>query len=73
MIQEEIRYIESCGVEILYNEPIDAHHTVNDLMNEGYSAIFIAAGAQASKRIGIPGEEEGLPVFRGRVPAEERS
>ena len=60
VIQEEIRYIESCGVEILYNSPIDARHTVNDLMNEGYSAVFIAAGAQASKRIGIPGEEEGL-------------
>ena len=29
-------------------------------MGEGYSAVFIAAGAQASKRIGIPGEEEDL-------------
>jgi NADH-quinone oxidoreductase subunit F len=60
IIEEEIKYIESCGVEIRYNSPIDARHTVNDLMREGYSAVFIAAGAQASKRIGIPGEEEGL-------------
>jgi len=60
VIEEEIAYIESCGVKILYNAPIDARHTVNDLMNEGYSAVFIAAGAQASRRIGIPGEEEGL-------------
>ena len=60
VIQEEIDYIESCGVEILYDSPIDAYHTVNDLMEEGYDAVFIAAGAQASKRIGIPGEEEGL-------------
>ncbi|MBW1781444.1 MAG: FAD-dependent oxidoreductase [Deltaproteobacteria bacterium] len=60
VIQEEIAYIESCGVEIRYNSPIDAKHTVNDLMNEGYGAVFIAAGAQASRRIGIPGEEEGL-------------
>jgi NADH-quinone oxidoreductase subunit F len=60
VIQEEIDYIESCGVEIRYNAPIDARHTVNDLMKEGYGAVFIAAGAQASKRIGIPGEEEGL-------------
>jgi NADH-quinone oxidoreductase subunit F len=29
-------------------------------MDEGFSAVYIAAGAQASKRIGIPGEEEGL-------------
>ena len=60
VIEEEIAYIESCGVTIQYNSPIDARHTVNDLMNEGYNAVFIAAGAQASKQIGIPGEEEGL-------------
>ena len=60
VIQEEVDYIESCGVEIRYDSPIDAYHTVNDLMREGYDAVFIAAGAQASKRIGVPGEEEGL-------------
>ncbi len=60
IIQKEIDYIESCGVEIRYNSPINARHTVNDLKKEGYSAIFIAAGAQSSKRIGVPGEEEDL-------------
>jgi len=60
VIEEEIQYIENCGVEIRYNSPIDAKHTFNDLLSEGYSAVFIAAGAQASKRIGIPGEEEDL-------------
>ena len=60
VIEEEIEYIKNCGVEIRYNSPIDAKHTFNDLLNEDYSAVFIAAGAQASKRIGIPGEEEGL-------------
>jgi NADH-quinone oxidoreductase subunit F len=60
VIEEEIAYIENCGVEIRYNSPIDAKHTFNDLLNEGYSAVFIAAGAQSSKRIGIPGEEEDL-------------
>jgi NADH-quinone oxidoreductase subunit F len=60
VIQEEIEYIQSCGVEILYNSPIDARHTVNDLLQEGYSAVFIAAGAQSSKRMGILGEEEDL-------------
>ena len=60
VIEEEIQYIENCGVDIRYNSPIDAKHTFNDLLNEGFSALFIAAGAQASKRIGIPGEEEDL-------------
>ncbi|MFC1534866.1 FAD-dependent oxidoreductase [Thermodesulfobacteriota bacterium] len=60
VIQAEIAYIESCGVEIRYDSPIDTRHTVNDLLQEGYHAVFIAAGAQSSKRIGILGEEEGL-------------
>jgi len=60
VIQAEIEYIQSCGVEILYNSPIDARHTVNDLLREGYNSVFIAAGAQSSKRMGILGEEEGL-------------
>ena len=60
VIRQEVDYIASCGVEILYNSPIDAKHTVDDLKEEGYKAIFIAAGAQASKRIGILGEQEGL-------------
>ncbi|MDP2645574.1 MAG: FAD-dependent oxidoreductase [Desulfobacterales bacterium] len=60
VIEDEIKYIENCGVDIRYNSPIDARHTFNDLLEEGYSAVFIAGGAQASKRIGIPGEEENL-------------
>ncbi len=60
VIEMEIDYIKSCGVEILYDSPIDASHTANDLIMEGYSAVFIAAGAQASKEIGIPGEDENL-------------
>ncbi len=60
VIEEEILYIENCGVEIRYDSPIDAKHTFSDLLNEGYSAVFIAAGAQASKRIDIPGEEADL-------------
>jgi NADH-quinone oxidoreductase subunit F len=60
VIRQEIEYIEKCGVEIHYNSPIDANHTVNDLMEEGFKVVFIAAGAQASRRIGIPGEEEDL-------------
>jgi len=78
VIEEEIEYIKNCGVEIRYNSPIDAKHTFSDLLQEGYRAVFIAAGAQASKRIGIPGEEEGLAglyyglEFLSRVRAGEK-
>jgi len=60
IIQKEIDYIESCGVKIHYDTPIDARHTVNDLMEEGYSAVFIAPGAQASMRMGILGEDKDV-------------
>lgn len=60
VILKEIEYIERCGVSITYNAPIDAGHTVNDLIGEGYGAVFIAAGAQASKRLEIPGEDESI-------------
>jgi NADH-quinone oxidoreductase subunit F len=60
VIQAEVEHIQSRGVEIRYNSPIDARHTVNDLLEEGYHAVFIAAGAQSSKRIDIPGEAEDL-------------
>ena len=60
VIEDEIEYIKNCGVEIHYNSPIDVHHTVNDLLAEGYSAVFIAPGAQASMRSGIPGEDDNL-------------
>ncbi|MEW5721759.1 MAG: NADH-quinone oxidoreductase subunit NuoF [Thermodesulfobacteriota bacterium] len=58
VIEQDIRYIESAGVEIRYNSPIGRRHTVHDLLKEGYHAVFIAAGAQAAKSVGVPGEEE---------------
>lgn len=60
VIEQEIDYIKSCGVDIRYNSPIDVRHTVNDLLEEGYKAVFIAAGAQSSLRMGIQGEDEGV-------------
>jgi NADH-quinone oxidoreductase subunit F len=60
VIQKEIKYIESCGVELRLNFPIDARHTVNDLLEEGYKAVFIAPGAQSSRRMGIMGEDASL-------------
>ena len=60
VIEAEVKYIESCGIDIHYKAPIDASHTVNALLQEGFNAVFIAAGAQASKQMGIPGEELAL-------------
>ena len=58
IIQRDIDYIVSAGVDIRYSSPIDRNHTVHDLLKEGFDAVFIAAGAQSAKSVGIPGEEE---------------
>lgn len=63
VIDQEINYIIRRGVEIRYNSPININFTIEDLKRDGYQAIFIAAGAQKSQRIGIPGELEDLEGF----------
>jgi len=63
VIEKEIAYIAKCGVEIKYNTPINVNFTVEDLKKDGYQAVFIAAGAQKSQGIGIPGELEDLEGF----------
>jgi len=60
VIQKEIDYITKCGVEIRYNTPINVNYSVEDLRRDGFDAVFIAAGAQRSQRIGIPGELEDI-------------
>jgi NADH-quinone oxidoreductase subunit F len=63
VIQQEIEYIARRGVDIRYNTPIGANYTVDDLKKDGFAAVFIAAGAQRSQKIGIPGELEDVEGF----------
>ncbi|MDY6892368.1 MAG: NADH-quinone oxidoreductase subunit NuoF [Chloroflexota bacterium] len=63
VIQNEIEYIAQRGVEIRYNSPINVNFTVEDLRKDGFEAVFIAAGAQTSQRVGIPGELEDVENF----------
>jgi NADH-quinone oxidoreductase subunit F len=63
IIEKEIEYIIKCGVEIKFGTPINVNYTVEDLKKSGFEAVFIAAGAQRSQRIGIPGETEDLEGF----------
>jgi len=63
VIQKEIDYIAKRGVEIRYDTPINVNFTVEDLRSNGFDAVFIAAGAQRSQRIGIPGELEDVDGF----------
>jgi len=59
-IQQDIDYIVKRGVDIKYNTPINTNFTIDHLLKDGYAAVFIAAGAQRSQRLGIPGEVEDV-------------
>ncbi len=63
VIAREIDYIAKRGVEIRYDTPVNANFTIEHIRNGGYQAVFIAAGAQRSQRIGIPGEIDDSEGF----------
>jgi len=63
VIEQEIDYITKRGVEIKYNTPINVNFTIEDIRNSGFESVFIAAGAQRSQNIGIPGELEDVEGF----------
>jgi NADPH-dependent glutamate synthase beta subunit-like oxidoreductase len=53
LLDAEIESIKSAGVEIRTQTQIDSLDTV---WNEGVDAVFLAAGAQTSRRLGVEGE-----------------
>jgi len=66
ILEEEIKTIQSLGVEIKTNSPIGPNLTLDDLFRQGYGAIFLAVGAHQDQKLGIPGEENPN-VFPGVV------
>jgi len=56
IVRQEIEYIKRLGVEIKYNMVIGKLYTVDELLEQGFSAVYIAAGAGYPSFMGIPGE-----------------
>lgn len=56
IVQTEVDYIKSLGVELRTDVLVGKTITVSDLLKEGYSAIFIGTGAGLPQFLGIPGE-----------------
>jgi len=57
VVANEIAYIQDLGVEIKTGVEFGKDVQLDSLRNEGYEAIFIANGAQVSRKLGIPGED----------------
>ncbi|MGQ9638015.1 MAG: NAD(P)-binding protein [Thermodesulfobacteriota bacterium] len=56
ILEEEIKTIQSLGVEIKTNTPIGSNLTLEDLFQKGYRAVFIGVGAHQDQKLNIPGE-----------------
>ncbi len=57
IVQAEVDFVESLGVEIKTNALIGTLHTIQELMESGYDAVFIGIGAGGPMFMNIPGEE----------------
>ncbi len=61
VLDAEIDFIKSVGVEIKTNTPIGDSLTLSDLTSQGYEATFIAVGAHRNNPMGVEGEDlEGV-------------
>jgi len=63
IVDAEIGYVQALGVEVKCNTPVTS---LDELFNQDYKAIFIAAGAWKSQQMDIPGEDAN-----GVLPALE--
>lgn len=56
IVAEEVGKLEEKGVKFINNAIIGRAETVDELMEEGYKAVFVGTGAGLPSFMGIPGE-----------------
>jgi glutamate synthase (NADPH/NADH) small chain len=59
ILDREVHYVESLGVKIITNMIVGRTFKVEDLLSDGFDAVFVGTGAGAPKLMGIPGENLG--------------
>jgi len=59
IVSAEIAYLEKLGVTIKMNSVIGRIQTIDDLLMDGFEAVYIATGAGAPVFLKIPGENFG--------------
>ena len=56
IVEAEVDYLKRMGVEIICNAVIGKMETVDELLRDGYDAVFLGTGAGLPYFMGIPGE-----------------
>jgi len=57
VLEKEIKWITRHGVEIKYNTALGRDITVDGLLDDGYSAVYLAVGCHANMQLNIPNED----------------
>ncbi len=57
ILDQEINYIKKLGVDIQLNADIGKDRPVAKLFDEGFKAVYLAAGAQKSRKMNIENED----------------
>jgi NADPH-dependent glutamate synthase beta subunit-like oxidoreductase len=57
VLDVEIEHLKDLGMEIRTNVTVGKDVTINELLREGYKAIFIAVGAHKCRKLRVEGEE----------------
>jgi heterodisulfide reductase subunit A-like polyferredoxin len=57
VLEKEIKWITRHGVEIKYNTALGRDMTVDGLLDDGYSAVYLAVGCHANMQLNIPKED----------------
>lgn len=63
VIDRETAKIEALGVEFRFNTCFGKDVTLKKLKSEGFEAFFLAVGAHAAYKLGIPGEDDYDQVY----------
>lgn len=56
IVQKEIDSLKALGVEFVLNFVVGRSETIDELMADGYEAVFVGSGAGLPTFIGVPGE-----------------
>ncbi|MBW7956906.1 MAG: NADPH-dependent glutamate synthase [Deltaproteobacteria bacterium] len=56
IVQSEVEYLKRMGVEIVLNAVVGKIETVDELLSNGFDAVFIGSGAGLPNFMNIPGE-----------------
>ena len=59
IVRKEVDYIEKLGVDLRLGNLVGRIHTIPELMQSGYDAVFIGSGAGLPMFMGLPGENLG--------------